>query len=429
MKIRCSFGWHMLLLVAWSATTACAADDLAKAQTVYAGQLQGIRQAADTAKTEALAAYRRNLEVLRQQTKQKGDLDALQALDAEIKRFDQQKAPPATPVGEDLSKAATACRDALEQAEVDRARNVVQLTEKYLSFLDQRVKQAVRDDRLDIAKTFKTEMDTVKETADYQAAKFVLAEKQTQSAAPPAATAAPLTPTSTPAAAAAAHPAAEHLRMRTDPDGLYDAARITDGVAASLSSSSPYRPLLASETGKAPQAGGLIGITLDGDLDNNASRYQLRIKLRLKTSGEPVQNLKLLVQYFVRTGNGGSLQEARLQFAPVASVGAKNTICEMKPVELSGNNNIFRVRGETIVMGGREGPFAGVVVSAFSADDKLLTQVTSFPALKDKGRATFDVPPQWQEHTMDPETVREMVIRYRSRRGDVEATLPQGPRP
>jgi len=395
--VRLSVAVLMLLL----AGVAGAADDLIKAKAVYAEQLQTIRQTADTTKHEALTAYRRSLDQLRQKAKLNGDLDAIQTLDGEITRFDQQKNPPAAPAGDELIKTATLCHDSLSQADADGARKVVQLTDKYLAFLDQHVKQAVREDHLDVAKTFKSEMDAVKEAPDYQAAKFVLAEKQPAAAVPPEA--AP--PTNAPPTT---RPTSDKNRMRTSPDGLYDAARILEGLPpASMAAPSPYRALMAAETGHAPQAGGLIGLTLDGYLDNNTTHYQLRIKLRQKTSGEPTQNLKLLVQYFVRNPSGGAIQESGLQYAPIASVSAKSTTCEMKPAELPYASTSYRMfrGGDTVIVGGREGAFVGVVVSAFASDDKLLAQVTSFPTLKDKGRTTFEAPSQWQDHGIEVERV------------------------
>ena len=380
-----------------------AEDDLAKSKSVYGQQLQAIRQETEKGQADALVRYRKALDAARQAAKQQGDLDAVQAADAEIRRFDAQKTlPPAAgaAANAELGQVRTAGREAWDKAELDGAKKAVQLTEQYLLFLDQRVKQAVRDDKLDVAKAFKTEMDAARQTPDYQAARFLLGEQQSVAEKPD-----PAPPENKPPAATNAPPAArtgpngERIQLHVDPDGLYDAARIFEGVpVVSLTAPSPYRPLGVTETGKAP-LGGVVGVALDGYLEANQSRYQLRMKLRPKVVGESLQNLKLLVQYFVRNPNGGETREARLQYAQITNVSSRQTTCEMKPAELP-VVNIVHIRGGNIFTD-RDSPFCGVVVSVFTADDKLIGQVTSAPTLKDRGHTAFELPPEWTEHIVE----------------------------
>lgn len=403
----------MLLLGAIAAAAATNTDDVAKSHAVYVQRLRDIREEGDTVKADLLTRYRKGLDTLRQAAKQKGDLDAVQAMDQEIARFDAAKAlPPAadTPANADLAKSVAASREHLDQADLDRSRKVVQLTDQYLQFLDQRVKQAVRDDKLDVAKAYKTEMDAAKDTPDYQAAKFVVGEKQgqnlTEAAKPdtPAAAA----PNAKPPEAGAPKPPApartgengERIQPRVDPAGLYDAISVAEGMPSlSLAQPSPYKKLLASDTGKASYSGG-VGIDLDGYLESGNPRYHLRIKLRPKSSGDTFQNLKVLAQYFTRNPNGGGVQEGRMQYTQVPVVAAKHATCEMKPADLPYAYTVhFR---NYSVSEDREGNFVGVVVSVFSADDKLLGQAMSNATLKDKGKAAFDLPPEWLEHESGP---------------------------
>jgi hypothetical protein len=378
-----------------------AADDLARSRTIFQQQLQSIRQETDAARNDLLGQYRRALDGQRQAAKQKGDLDAVQAADREIERFEKEKRLPATPATSadpDVARLITACRDALDKAELGRAHKIVQLADQYAQFLDQRMKQAVREDRIDAAKECRQEIEAVRQVPDYQAAKFLLGEKESQ--AEPPKVDAPAT-NAAPPVAAPAEPV-ERVRPRVDPEDLYDAARIFEGLpSALLTQPSPYRQLMVTETGKAPMSGG-IGLALDGWLDADNARYQLRVKLRSKTAGATIQNLKVLAQYFVRSPNGGAIQETRTAFAPVSNVTPRQATCEFKPVDLP-YSYVYRLRGFSIVED-REGAFCGVVVSVFGEGDKLLAQVASATRVKEQGRTAFEMPRQWTE--------RERVVEY-----------------
>lgn len=394
---------------------ALAGDEAGKNKAAYTQKLHEIKQECDTARTDLMGRYRKTLDVLRQAGKQKGDLDAVQAMDEEIKRFEKQnKLPPVTPppANPDVAKAAALCREALDKADLDGARKVIDLTERYVQILDKNVKQAVRDDKLDLAKAYDTELKTAKETSEYQAAKFLVAEKT--AAEPPAANPAdtpPATdPTKTPAVVATNIPPpvlaptrvgkdGEKIQPHVDPEGLYDAVRIFEGSPpVTLGTPTSYKKLASSETGKAPLTGG-VGVAMDGYLDGENAKYQLLIKLRTKSAGTSFVNLKVLAQYFVKNPNGGGIQEARMQFVLVSSLGVKGTSCEMKLTDLPFAYT-YRYRGGNFVED-REGAFVGVVISVFSTEDKLLGQVSSATALKDKGKTAFELPKNWEDHVWD----------------------------
>ena len=345
----------------------------------------------------------------------------MQAADAEIRRFEKQKnMPPAAPppANPDLAKAARLCGEALEKSDQDSAQKVIDLANRYLQFLEQHVKQAVRDDKLDLAKAFNAEMKTVRESPEYQAAKFLIEDKtaatDTAKADPapdPATSTAdpvkthPAAATNIPPPAVLAPPRigknGEKIMPRIDPDGMYDATHILEGPPAATTS--PFKSLTASETGKASISGG-IGIAMDGYLDIESAQYQSKIKLRSKSVGMTFTNLKVLAQFFVKNPNGGAAQEACMQFALVSSMSPKGTICEMKPSEPIFPSS-YHWKGANWVQN-REGTFLGMVVSVFSSDDKLLGQVCSSTLLKDRGRTTFDLPDTWMDIPYDSSTPR-----------------------
>jgi len=401
MKTRIPIVWlatGMLWLLPMSVVSVKADDDLAKSHCAYTNCIQAIRQDAEKKKSDLLVLYRKKLDALRQDAKKKGDFDAVQSVDKEIKRFDAQKSPPVVTnknSSNELVHIGENLHDELDRSEMEHARQTVQLTEQYLQFLDGRVKQSVQNEKMDLAKAYKGEIGTTREAPVYQSAKFVLAEKDPQPDAPSPATPDSKAHAETPAPAANAQIA--HLHV--DPTGLYDATRIYEGLPPA-SSSSPYRQIPVVETGKAPVPGDL-GISLEGYIENE-NTYQLRVKLRPKTSGATFQNLKMLVQYFGHNpNNNNKAQEAHVWFTMIPCVAAKNTTCEMKPADMPFNYTYHTFYGGSYTSD-KKGAFAGVVVSVFSADDKLLAQNASVVTLKEFSKSAFELPPEWLDTYTPP---------------------------
>lgn len=426
---RCGSRWTLVafLLLAGGVSHAVPPTDdpIAKSKALYLQRLSEFRQEYEVLRADVFANYRKGLDSARNSARQNGDFDAVQALDAEIARFESKKdLPPLSPAGsmQALARLVTASRDSQAKAEIDRARKTVQLTDQYLQFLEQRVKQAVVADRLDQAKQIKAELASVRESPECQAAKFLLAEKQapestpcpdpTPAASDPKASAASNIP---PVAITYNGPGGQRVQARLDPKGLYDAVRAYEGApAAELATTASFRQLPANDTGKAPLSGG-IGVTLDGALNTDSAKYQLRIRLRSKTSDGVLQNLRVMVQYFARQTNSGNVLESPVtQFAWIPSVGSKTFTCEMKPADLP-FATLYRYVGLNYVSY-REGYFVGAIVSVFSAEDKLLAQVTSSIGIKDRAKTTFEMPTAWLEGESDPASAHDPAVREHRRR-------------
>jgi len=161
--------------------------------------------------------------------KQQGDLDAVQAADAEIRRFDAQKTLPRPRRGRNAELARSGRPAASLGQGRARRREEGRAAHRAVPAVPRPAREAGRARRqLDVAKAFKTEMDTARQTPDYQAARFLLGEQQTAAENPD-----PPTPESKPPAATNAPPACdgpngERLQL-SGPEGLYDAARIFEG--------------------------------------------------------------------------------------------------------------------------------------------------------------------------------------------------------
>jgi hypothetical protein len=149
-----------------------ASDDVAKLKSLYAQRLQEIQQVSDTARVNILGKYRKYLMAFRQGVKQKGDLDAVQAVDKEINRYDLHEILPSeadAPSYAELAKAVSCFRAEIDKVVLEQQRKRAQLAGQYAKLLDQRVKLAVQKDKLDDARIYKEELDSVKETPDYKA--------------------------------------------------------------------------------------------------------------------------------------------------------------------------------------------------------------------------------------------------------------------
>ena len=401
-----------LLLAGLAMAEAVPTEEVAKCKAAYQQKLTEFTQETEAAKADLLSRYRKAIDNLRLTARQNGDLDAIQAVDEEIKRLEKQKILPPAPSNPDLAKAVRLCREAQDKVSLENARKVMDYTEKYALFLEARKKEAVRGDKLELAKAFDAEEKAARQTPEYQEAAFLIAEKPAPEAVPAEVAPDAPVPVAPEASGKAAPPAAaadlpplaaprigkdgEKIQPRVDPDGLYDAQRILEGSpAAQLGAPSAYKTLTATETAKLPLSGGSVGIAMEGALDSENARYQLRFKLRNKSTGANLTNLKVLVQYFAKTPNNVAAQESRMQVTLIPQLGAKNITCEMKPADLAFAYT-YHYRGASTTEE-REGAFLGVIVSVFSPDDKLLGQVTSANTLKDRGRSAFEVPAFWLE--------------------------------
>ena len=399
-------------LCAGSLSTSPEAGDLAKGKQIYAQKMQEITQALDASESDLLASYGTVLGAFRQAAQQKGDFEGVREADTEIQRFEKQKTlPPAAPVlvSADLAKAGVLSRKALEKVELDDARKIVELTQHYLKFLDCQKIQAVKEDKMALAKSCDDESKAVRDAPEYQGAAFLVAdsaplEPVREPERTPAVSDAASTPMTVASNAARAVLSPVHIGSdgkksvsHLDPGSLYDAQRIYEATTAVQGVPSFLKPLPSMETGKAPIAGG-VGIALDGHLDIENAQYQLRFKLRTKLSSASFENLKVLVQYFFRNPNGGITQEDGLQFVLIPELNAKCVICEMQPVELPA---IYTKHHKKDKVEDRDDAFLGAVVSVFSPDEKLLAQVISVPLLKDRAKTVFELPDRWVRPTAE----------------------------
>ena len=367
-------------------------------QATYLQRMQELRQSRETARAGVLARYRKALDQLRQAFIKKGDLDTVQAVDEEIARVERLNLLPAVlppNANAELVRVARVNRDLLEKAELETAAQVVEWTDKYLAVLEIRKKEALRSDKLDMAKVYEADRKDVRQTPEYEEAKFLLAEKESVTAPPsvppPAENIRPL-PGVPPARLV------EKVALCVDPDGLYDAQHLAEGFPTlqSGSGAGAYKLLTVVDTGKASIPGG-VGMQLEGIIDGDNGRCQLRCRLRSRTSEGCFTNLKVLVQYFAKNPNVSvGLLETRAQLAMIPLLGPKGITCEMKPAELPFSYVYHNKNGLSVE--DREGVFVGAAVSVFSSDDKLLGQAVSNPPLKDHCKTAFAIPSAWVNH-------------------------------
>ena len=417
-----------MLLTAGLAWAAPVLDEVGKGKDAWQRKLQACQQECEAAKKEVLVRYRKALDNMRQSVQQNGDLEGVTAMDVEIHRFDAKNDLPGMAATEQmpaLVRTIVQAREAWGKAELEGARKTQDYTEQYVLALDQRIKQAVRDNHLDLAKAFDGERKSARDAPAYQAAKFLLAEKEAESAKGALTGMVSVVDTKlTKPASSNLAPSfvlgpdrpgrnGQVLTPRTDPEGLYDALQVGEGGQSFPPGMVPvaYKPLPVSETGKVPRFDS-VGITAEGctDADTDAGRYHLRFRVRVKSLSTTYTNLKVLAQYFVRNPNGTGIREAQVYFVLVTNLSAKGVFCEMKPAELP-YSYISRGRGLGAAERNRNGTaasaedrepaFAGVVISVYATDDKLLGQVTSSTSLKERGKGAFQLPLPWMQRVRE----------------------------
>jgi len=138
--------------------------------------------------TKAIPAnYKRSLETLGARLQKSADLDGLLAVRTESERFGKEKDVPETALVEApaaLRELQEGYRSARERVEVDKARRIVDLTDKYLAALQRMQDELTRGGKIEEAVTVKEAAKTARAEPAYTAAQFALADYEAK--APPA---------------------------------------------------------------------------------------------------------------------------------------------------------------------------------------------------------------------------------------------------
>ena len=129
-------------------------------QSAFSSKEVEIEAAFVKASSEALNTYGKAIEPARKERKNAGDLDAVLALDAELKRFAADRTIPAA----DKMPAAMAgevatYRKSIANAEAARTNQRAGILNTYVKSLDSLVKRLTQQDKLDDAKAAKAEKD------------------------------------------------------------------------------------------------------------------------------------------------------------------------------------------------------------------------------------------------------------------------------
>ena len=129
-------------------------------QAAFRSKQAAIEAAFVKASSDALNTYGRAIEPARRERKNAGDLDAVLALDEELKRFAADRTIPAPDkIPAAIAREVATYRKSIANAETARTTQLAGLLNIYIKSLDSLVKRLTQQDKLDDAKAASAEKD------------------------------------------------------------------------------------------------------------------------------------------------------------------------------------------------------------------------------------------------------------------------------
>ncbi len=169
------------VLLLGGAVRPAGADPVAALRELYEQSIERIEQAAVARGRELSDAYGNVLQTTADRSRRAGQLDDYLALESERQRFletRQALAPGDGSPPEVVSTMRLHYREALRQSERERYRQVIDMTERYISRLQQELRQSTADNRIEEALRFRDETARVRDSVPYKQAQFELAMEQ-----------------------------------------------------------------------------------------------------------------------------------------------------------------------------------------------------------------------------------------------------------
>lgn len=162
---------------------ASANTGLARLKGVYQKSLDDISADHTHALNKIHEEYREGLELLSDNYREAGELEIVLAIREEQKRYDDDtripKPPPKQTGRSAIERFQSTLHEKLVTATEYRDHAIIDLTEKYISHLERLKRQHTVEDKIENALEIKAEIDRVRQTAQYTAAEFAIAARQT----------------------------------------------------------------------------------------------------------------------------------------------------------------------------------------------------------------------------------------------------------
>lgn len=167
-------GMLSLVMVMVATVTGFAEPTLDSLKQTYEVELQKIRDAHEAKLNRLLDTYGRSLGSAIEKLKQDGDPDAVLQAISERRRFEQERVVPEQPnsrLPAGIQECQFGFNDALKKANIEKGKKFIELTRRYVSVLDKRMRSLVTQEKLDLSLNVKQEKERVE---------FVMADTEIQ---------------------------------------------------------------------------------------------------------------------------------------------------------------------------------------------------------------------------------------------------------
>lgn len=165
--------FFVVFLAFCCASTGAAEDRLAAMRIKYDERLETINSELDKQKQEVFHKYAASLRVLEKSAKQKGDLDALLGVRAEIERFQKERALAASDLEKEINTLMTvqqSCLNVISGTELEWATNISKLCRQYNEALVKEEKKLTAMDNTEYALAVRAERKRVLDSKEVQRA-------------------------------------------------------------------------------------------------------------------------------------------------------------------------------------------------------------------------------------------------------------------
>lgn len=399
---------------------------LAKYAKIYADHLQKLKKDLGTTRERWPRNYVAALRRLKKKSQESGDLERWSVIDAETKRFQQEKTILDASAASGLAvlrQTQERYRQKLADAELAFHRGVVDLTRKYVARLETIQKSFTKDGKIDQALKIREEINRVNTSDDVRSSEFILADIASSTSAPKKEDAPAVSPVfSSPPAG---------LSEVKDVDGV---TVYPLGVRPPASKTMTYKRAKSFKTSKSTLSGGATATIYDGShksskttgghrgmYHRSRSRQTLetrflRVQARSTRSDVTLSNVIVYVQHFAKDkttgGSSGTPREFSAKYVMLPRLTSRGAYMDFPEISLSsyehkssGYSN-YRYKSA----GGRK--YAGCVITIFGADQKLLYQCST-----DRAVARYAL-----SHTPDFDTQLKKLRYFETKRALNEAS-------
>lgn len=394
MQAAVAAGVRVAALLGWTALAGLAAEpalqakgSLASLKAVYEQEAAKIESEYQKGSLALEARYPQDLNTLKARGQKAGDLNAVMAVDAEIRRFDAERSIPdaaAPGLPDDVLALQASHRKAREDLDRSRSTKTLSLVKLYLRRLEDAKKSLTMEGQLDEALAVNAEIDVLRSSPALMAADFDAVAADDGGASKPPAAEPP----------APAGPSVADLRLPSGVKMYEGNAPSGDSVTMKSEQLSPTsrtkltRKLAASvsmgDSGGPSRSTYSTGYSSSSSKSGSTTHY-VRIGLRPASTQYRFGGGTLVVQFFAKeVGSQGKIEPklAATQTIPLPGIEmGKPITVDCAPLSLYSRSYKYKSYYGTRYSSESGMDLYGIVVSAFETDGALAYQGASSAAL------------------------------------------------